>query len=94
MGKLSWWVPRKWQQVDENTLRAYAVVFSTGDGSRVLQHLVDSVYATVYYGSDPIALAVHNGRRSLVQEILENIDRASNPNKYQVKVEETDGSVV
>jgi copper oxidase (laccase) domain-containing protein len=43
------------------------------------------VYCTIYEGTDPIAAATHNGRRSLVQEILENIDLAEQPEKYQVR---------
>jgi len=50
--------------------------------------LLDAVYCTVYEGRDPIEAAMHTGRRSLVQEILENIDLAESPDKYRVRTEE------
>ena len=80
------WLARKWQpnQMDALT-QAYVVVFATPEGQRVLQHLMDHVYATVCYSTDPITLATHNGRRAVVQEILENLDRAQWPDKYHPK---------
>lgn len=77
------WLTRKWQPVvTDDVLRAYQVTFSTPEGQAVLQHLMDAVYCQVYTGHDPVELATHNGRRSLVQEMLENIDKAANPGKY------------
>jgi hypothetical protein len=77
------WLPRKWQPVvPESVLRAYQVAFSTAEGQVVLQHLIDQVYCQVYTGHDPVELSMHNGRRSVVQEILENIDKAEQPGKY------------
>jgi hypothetical protein len=61
---------------------AYQVTFSTAQGQLVLQHLLDEVYCQTCPVQDPIALAMHNGRRSVVQEILENIDSANSPTKY------------
>jgi hypothetical protein len=58
------------------------VTFSTAQGQLVLQHLLDEVYCQTCPVQDPIALAMHNGRRSVVQEILENIDSANDPAKY------------
>lgn len=89
MTRFTEWLAHKWNR---GTVAAvaqdYQVAFSTAQGQRVLQHLLDSVYCTVYEGTDPIAAALHNGRRSLVQEILENIDLADSPEKYRVRTEE------
>lgn len=80
------WLTRRWQPVvTENVLRAYQVAFSTPEGQVVLQHLMDAVYCQVYQGKDPVELAIQNGRRSVVHEILENIDKATEPGKYQPK---------
>lgn len=66
---------RRWLQQDPYSLqKAYLVTFSTPEGQMVLQDLVDRVYATVCYEQDK--LAAHNGRRSLVHEILQNIEHA------------------
>jgi hypothetical protein len=43
---------------------------------------MDAVYCQVYVGKDATELAMQNGRRSVVHEILENIDKATNPGKY------------
>jgi hypothetical protein len=83
------WLARMWQPTIPETLEAYNIAFSTYHGQLVLHHLMDSVYCTVYSGTDPNAALVHNSRRTVVQEILENIDTARNPQKYQVKEEET-----
>lgn len=82
------WLTRLWQPTIPETLEAYSVTFSTYHGQLVLQHLMDSVYCQVYTGTDPNAALVHNARRTVVHEILENIDTARNPQKYQMKVEE------
>lgn len=85
---------RKWQAHDEETLRAYAI-FNSPDGQRVLQHWLDNVYCDVYEGNNQIDLAHHNGRRSAIHEILQNIHHAENPSatevKVQTEVEETNG---
>ena len=89
MKRIREWLVRKWsREPDPALLKSYLVCFSTEHGRRVLQHLVDGVYCTIYEGTDPIALAMHNGRRSLVHEILENIDIAEHPGKHEIKQEE------
>lgn len=77
------WMPR----IDSHTIDAYGVVFGSAQGRLVLQHLLDTVYCTVYEGNDPIACAAHNAQRALVQAMLENIDKAQNPAKYEIFVE-------
>lgn len=74
----------------ERIIRAYDECFSTQPGQTVLEHLVNNVYATVYEGDDPIGLAAHNGRRSVVQDILLNIEAAKNREANEVKVETKD----
>ena len=77
------WLGRKWQRSpDPGLMRAYHVAFATLHGQLVIQHLVDQIYATVYEGKDPLELAYHNGRRSVIHEILEQIDQAERPDKY------------
>lgn len=77
------WLTRLWQPVvTDDVLRDYQVTFSTPEGQVVLQHLMDAVYCQVYTGHDPVELATQNGRRSVVHEILENIDKATHPGKY------------
>lgn len=80
--RLTDWLTRKWSRPNIDELdRAYQVTFSTVYGQMVLQHLLNEVYCQVCPTRDPIDLATHNGRRSLVQEILENIERAEHPPK-------------
>ena len=70
------WILRKWtRQPDppDQIRQAYQVAFGSVHGQIVLQHLVDNVYATVCYSKDDIELATHNGRRSVIQDILENV---------------------
>lgn len=74
------WLSAKWsRETDPSLLQAYQVTFSTPQGRMVLKHLLDDVYCQTCPNMEPIALATHNGRRSVVQEILENIDRAEKP---------------
>lgn len=83
MSRLRQWLQYKWQMVmDPKLVQSYQSTFSTVDGRRVLQHLFDSIYCTVYEGIDPNAALVHNARRSVVQEIIRNIDGAEHPEKY------------
>jgi hypothetical protein len=76
------WLTRKWQPLSSDLPRAYMVCFGTPEGQRVLQHLLDQIYTTTCPQADALALATHNGRRSVVQEILENIDLGASPDKY------------
>ena len=87
------WLPRKWRMRNvEHLSMAYAVTFSTEQGRLVLQDLMDSVYCTIYEGTDPIGVAHHNGQRSVVQMILENIDLGQQPAKYKL-MEAQNGSL-
>ena len=82
------WMTRFWQLPDQHSLmQAYRVTFSTHEGQLVLQHLMDTVYCRVYEGTDTEGTMIHNARRSVIQEMLENIDAAINPNKYAVSLE-------
>ena len=92
------WLDRKWQPVDQTGLReAYQVTFSTLYGQQVLQHLIDQSYATICESNHPIDLAAHNARRSVVHDILINIDVAAQPGVMGGKVNRmialTDGRV-
>lgn len=70
------WILRKFiRQPDEAQIifNACIATFSTPDGQIYLQHLVNNVYATVCYSKDPLDIAAHNARRSVVHEILETL---------------------
>lgn len=75
------WYHRMWQPTPKAA--SYLHTFSTEHGTVVLQDLLDSIYCTVCESTDPIALAEHNGRRTVVQGILRNIDLARSPSKYE-----------
>ena len=80
------WLGVKWQaRAPSELVNAYHAAFMSAPGRLVLQDLLDSVYCTIYEGNDPVTLAAHNGRRSVVHEILENIDIAENPDRYKQK---------
>ena len=81
------WMFHKWQGADAQLVESYRVTFSGEHGTRVLQHLLDSVYCTIYEGNDPNEAVAHNARRSVVHEILANIDIAEHPERYRVSVE-------
>lgn len=71
------WLKRKWQRPPVEELdQAYQVTFSTPQGQLVLQHLLNEVYCQVCLSTDPIVIATHNARRTVVHEMLENIERA------------------
>lgn len=83
MIRLCEWFGRKWSYTVDPTLHQdYLATFSTVSGQRVLQHWFDSVYCTVYGGHDPIESAYYNGRRSVIHELLKNLDYAEHPHKY------------
>ena len=81
--RFSQWLNRKWHRAEgAELLHAYQVTFSTPHGQLVLQHLLNEIYCQTCPTLEPIALAAHNGRRSVVQEILENIDTAESPVRF------------
>lgn len=80
-----WFKQLKWVGATDELAASYTRAFHNVDGQRVLQHLLDSVYCTVYEGVDPQGAFAHNARRSVIQEILENIDRGENPDRYVVR---------
>jgi len=85
------WLIQKWtRKKDDDTKQAYLAAFSSFHGRVVLDHLLTNIYMTIYEGTDPVAGAIHEGRRSVVHEILEIIDQGEQPEKYKVKVERTD----
>jgi hypothetical protein len=86
LNRIRAWLIQKWGGgISQALAQDYAMTFSTGPGHRVLRHLVDSVYCTVYEGVDPVAATALNARRSVVHEILYNIDVGENPAKYSSK---------
>ena len=88
------WLVHKWQAlVHRDLMNAYQATFTSYHGQLVLQHLLDNIYCTVYEGTDSQASLVHNARRSVVHEILLNLDYAEYPEKYTPRqaVEAYDG---
>ena len=82
------WMKHRWMvYTHPELLRAYEVTFNSLHGQMVLQHLLDSVYCDVSSTTSPEDALVHNARRSVVQEILENLDAAEHPQKYNVTVQ-------
>ena len=81
-----WLIPKWTRKTDDNIAQAYQITFSTPHGQLVLKHLLDTVYCQTCESLDPIALANENGRRFIVQTILEFIDAAENPAKHVVNV--------
>ena len=82
------WLTRKWQSVTPETLSQFDqdvyALFSSPQGARVLGHFIDHVYSQCCpMPADALALATHNGRRSVVHELLEAYDRAANKTKYE-----------
>lgn len=84
-GGLTRWFIRRWRRepIGPDLAESYRATFTSAHGQRVLQHLLDEVYCTIYDGCDPNEALVHNARRSLVQEILENLDVGEHPEKYR-----------
>ena len=86
MTRFRHWLQQKWQRQDAQALlKAYQVTFSTLEGRQVLQQMIDQTYATICESANPIDLAAHNARRSVVHEILQNLDLAEQPDKYVQK---------
>lgn len=88
--RIAEWFRHRWLGVDSGMLKHYHACFSSASGQHVLQHFLDSIYCTVYEGSDPQEALIHNARRTVVHEILMNLDAAEHPMKYnpQVQTEE------
>jgi hypothetical protein len=86
------WFRVKWGSLGV-VAQDYQATFGTPAGQRVMAHLMDNVYCTIYEGSDPTAAAIHQGRRSVVHEILEVLDAVENPDKarYNPPTEENRG---
>jgi hypothetical protein len=72
------WLGLRWDKrpVSMDLAQDYKATFSTLAGQRVLRHLLDNIYCRTYEGTDVQMAAAHNYRRTVIQEILENIDRA------------------
>jgi len=86
------WLSRKWQRQNPDELRqAYQITFGGLHGQVVLQHLMDTIYCQVYEGTDAQAALVFNARRSVVHEILYNVDVATRPDHYTVQEGVTHG---
>ena len=89
LSKVKEWFAIKPVRMDRGSLAiSYYIAFSTESGRHVLDHLIDTLYCSVYEGIDPIAGIVHNSRRSVIHEILQNIDYGRNPEKHKVQVQE------
>jgi hypothetical protein len=84
------WLLIKWRD-DQPLAQDYQITFGTASGQRVMAHLMDNVYCTIYEGTDPIAAAQHAGRRSVVHEMLEILDSIENPRKSRFTVEMDNG---
>lgn len=77
------WLEYKWDFSHPRvTPEDFLLTFSTDSGRRVLRHLLDTVYCDVYEGTDLNLCFAHNARRSLMHELLQNMDRAQHPMKY------------
>jgi len=87
------WMGYKWRRSDQAMLQHYRACFASQSGRVVLQHLMDNVYCVVDQSADPMRALVHNARRSVVHEILMNIDMAENPQKHLAPVETSNGVV-
>ena len=59
---------------------AYARVFSSAEGKKVLDHLVKANLATpiAMQGDDMLSIGVRQGRANLVDEIIQRIVRVDN----------------
>jgi len=86
MGFTQWLISKWTRKTDDNIAQAFQLTYSTPHGQLVLKHKMDNIYCTIYEGNDPLKLAYHNGRRSVVHEELELIDEAENPRKHEVNV--------
>lgn len=86
IARMTAWLGRKWQSPTQtDVLDAYRVTFGSLHGQLVLQHLMDTIYCQVYEGTDAQAALVFNARRSVIHEILYNVDVATRPDHYTLK---------
>jgi len=82
------WLANKWERSEQKELEnAYRVTFDNVYGRIVLHHWLNNIYCQYSQSTDPIELATHNGRRSVIHEILEALDMAEHPDKYQAEVD-------
>jgi hypothetical protein len=85
------WLTNKWRPPMETPFelaQAYFITFNNVHGRVVLQHLLDNTYCVVAPDDSSLAaLAAHNGRRALINEILVNIDAGEHPDKYYPRVQ-------
>ena len=64
----------------------YRLTFASTSGTFVLNELLDAYYCTALDSTATREqLAFANGQRFVVQKILETIDEAEHPSKYEVK---------
>ena len=85
---LNWIKSRYGRRAEEKELlNAFEVTFSSVHGQLVIDYLIGTYYAATCNDYDGIKLAGHNGMRFVVQDILDKIDMAKNPSRYEVKVE-------
>lgn len=56
----------------DDVLSAYQRLFTSPDGQVVMQHLLDNIFCLVYEGTDVQETVIHNARRTVVMEILQN----------------------
>ena len=69
------WLAHRTDPFDPAKVRAsYQRCFASADGQVVLQHLLQTVYCTTYQGLDPQAALVLEARRSVIEEVLFNLE--------------------
>lgn len=96
VGRLREWLRTKWARPVTNEaadrerldlIHAYGATFNSVQGQQVLSHLVDTIYCQIYEGTNPNEALAHNARRAVVHEILQNLDYAESPMKYELPKE-------
>ena len=95
-GLITRWLPTKWkhenieledrQRLQRQRCEQYRATFASPSGQLVLNELLDAYYCTALDSTATLEqLAFANGQRFVVQKILETIDEAEHPGKYEVK---------
>lgn len=80
------WLGRLWRiDADEQARQRAYLIFLSPEGELVLNDLLDNVYCQVIPNPDPLEALALEARRTVVHEILENVDRAKNPMKYRAE---------